>query len=360
MQNNLFFWAMAINFSALSYQQKLRWIEVLYFMLMSIIIPFFMGLQVFNHFSHVLSLVLLEVMNAPLLYLFYKVYLEQILFKKRWLLSILLLPVYLVIYELYRRLMMIAMINFPFIPISYRKALQSGRPDDFTSIHQTIGYTCFILLALFALSIIKRLFEKQHELLEMQYDKVKLELENLRAQVNPHFFFNTLNNLYHLSLQSSPKAPELIAKLSAIMRYVIYESEQKVPLTKEIEFMENYFELERIRHTAANLIDFRIQGDPSALEIEPLMFLPLIENCFKHGLQKDVLESPIKIVLVIDADELVFQTSNKIIENETDRILGGIGLANVKKRLKLLYGDKQELIITKELGYYTATVNIQL
>jgi len=124
--------------------------------------------------------------------------------------------------------------------------------------------------------------------------------------------------------------------------------------------MQNYFELERIRHTHTNVIDFRVQGDPSMTEIEPLLFLPLIENCFKHALQKDAEENPVKIILVIDADELVFQTSNKLLKKEKNENYSGIGLTNVRKRLELLYGEKQEMIITQESGDYIATISIQL
>jgi LytS/YehU family sensor histidine kinase len=144
----------------------------------------------------------------------------------------------------------------------------------------------------------------------------------------------------------------MIADLSAIMRYVLYETEhEKVPLEKEINFIESYVQLERIRHDEPGLIDFAVQGNPALIEIEPLLFLPLIENTFKHALQKDMPGKYVKIALVVDDDELVFQTSNPKQKTEIHQPEingGGIGLKNVKKRLDLLYPGRHLLEIDAE------------
>lgn len=378
---------MAANFLALSYKQKLWWSEFIYLFILTVIVPFCFGLQIFDQYSHTLSYVFINMGSIPVFILFYRGYLEKILFKGKWLYSILLFPFYLLVYELYSRLFSYLTIHyFTFIPQSYRYNLDKGHPEKFDHIHQAFGYTLLILLTISALSVIRVFFEKENELHTLRYAQIQLELENLRSQVQPHFFFNTLNNLYNLSIQGSEKAPQMIASLSAIMRYVIYQNQEKVPLSKEIDFMQNYFELERIRHTDANLIDFNIQGDPEGIYIAPLLFLPLIENCFKHALQRDFLENPVKIVLMIDKDELVFQTSNKIIEGgsaaATTTIVtgmgisvtknddniertakkeqGGIGLSNVRKRLELLYGNRHQFDITRETDNYIVTISIQL
>jgi len=354
-------WTMAINLSALSYQQKVRWTEFIYFFILTVAYPFIMGIQMFDQISHTFSYIFINLINIPIILFFSRSYLQKILLEGKWILSIILLPVWVLAYELYSRICYILIIHYAvFIPQSYRDKLKLGRPEVFDHWLQTLWYTFWIFVSAIAFSGIVKLFKKESELMELRYDKVKLELENLRAQVQPHFFFNTLNNLYNLSIQGSPKAPEMIASLSNIMRYVIYEGQERVTLTKEIEFMENYFELERIRHTAPNLIDFQIQGDPEGITIEPLLFLPLIENCFKHALQQDILEHPVKIVFVIDAEELIFQTSNKIIKKTIAEHHSGIGLMNVKKRLHLLYGDRQQLNIIQEDDNYVVTVSIQL
>ena len=359
---NLLFWVMGLKLSSLSYKQKVRWTEVLLIFILCAVVPYCAGLQLWDKNSLRLSYVVVSLVSIPVIVLFYRGYLEHILFKGKWLLSIVLFPVYLVIYEFYSRLSALVIINyFTFLPALYRRDFATGHPEKFDHLHQNLGYTILILLTATSLSMTRMFFLKENQLLSLQYAQVQLQLENLRSQVQPHFFFNTLNNLYNLSIQGSAKAPQMIAILSSIMRYVIYENREKVSLIKEIEFMENYFELERIRHTDPDLVHFRIQGDPEGIEIAPLLFLPLIENCFKHALQKDILENPVKIVMLADRDELVFQTSNKIIDKQEEQQgESGIGLANVKKRLELLYSGRHQLQITQEEGNYIVTISIKL
>jgi len=256
---------------------------------------------------------------------------------------------YLVFYEFNGRFSSIAVIHLPFIPEGYQHLLKSGHPETFSHnfFFQTFGYTFLLLLTATSLALIKELFKQQQVVYEIAYEKIRLELSHLKSQVQPHFFFNTLNNLYTLSLQKSPSAPIMIANLSEIMRYVIYESEQeKVELDREINFMSKYIELERIRHGNPDVIEFAIQGDPTLHQIEPLLFLPLVENCFKHALQQNLKDNKVKIFMAIDEEELTFQTSNKIdpyLEKSTEP--GGIGLNNVSKRLELLYPQQHTLIV---------------
>lgn len=198
---------------------------------------------------------------------------------------------------------------------------------------------------------------------ELQAEKLRLELNQLKSQVQPHFFFNTLNNLYSLSVQGSPKTPVVIANLSSIMRYVLYESAaEKVALSKEINFMQNYIDLERLRHNDPTIIQFNVQGHSENLLIEPLLFLPLIENCFKHSLQQATQPSPIVISMLIDEHEIIFETRNK----KADVLAslptkpGGIGLLNVRKRLSLLYPDKHQLQIEEDLHNFNVTLSIEL
>ncbi|MEO6631404.1 MAG: histidine kinase, partial [Mucilaginibacter sp.] len=179
-----------------------------------------------------------------------------------------------------------------------------------------------------------------------------------------HFFFNTLNNLYALSVKGSGKTSAMIASLSVIMRYVLYETErEKVPLEREINFITSYVQLEKIRHDEPSLIEFAVQGDPTFIEIEPLLFLPLIENAFKHALQKDIPGKYVKMAMVVDDDELIFQTSNpkqKSIANQVVPGEGGIGLKNVKKRLALLYPGRHLLEIDDTGDTFNVILTIKL
>ena len=358
---------MAFSFSSFNYKQKSLIAEIAYLTVIGILSPFASGLQIWtlNKISFSLSLIVINILQLPVIMLFYRVYLPHTIGKKRYFLSGLFFPVYLMLYELIERLNSLAVIAMPFIPQSYRDNLKSAHPESFTKNYfiANIGYTCLILLAASSLYIVKLLFKNQHNLYTLETEKLKLELNHLKSQVQPHFFFNTLNNMYSLSVQGSPKTPEMINDLSSIMRYVLYDTRnEKVPLKQEVDFINSYINLENLRHQETNIIAFSIQGDISRVEIEPLLLLPLIENTFKHSLHKDILNKWVKLVLTVDNDELIFQTSNpKNPQNETyDKLRSGIGLINVKKRLELLYPNKHELVIHQDDDNFTVTLILQL
>ena len=169
--------------------------------------------------------------------------------------------------------------------------------------------------------------------------------------------------MYALSMQNSPKTPLMIKDLSAIMRYMLYDTRyEKVLLQQEVDFIKSYINLENLRHTQSNIIDFAIQGDITGVKIEPLLFLPLIENTFKHALHEDIADKWVRLVLVIDEDELVFQTSNPQAADKYNdaKVQSGIGLENVRKRLHLLYPNRHELLIHDEGDIFTANLTIRL
>lgn len=356
---------MQFSFSTLNYKQKSLLAEVIYLFVIGVLSPFAVGLQIFSNLSSVLSLVLVNIFQLPVIILFYRIYLPYTIEKRRYVLAVILLPVYLLLYELATRISFIMAIHLPFIPEPYKNGLSSAHPEDFTQgyFNQSIGYTCLLLLAVTSLYVVKLLFKNQHNLNTVETEKLKLELNQLKSQIQPHFFFNTLNNMYSLSVQNSPETPGMITDLSAIMRYVLYDSSQeKVKLQQEIDFIRSYIHLENLRHTQFNLIDFSIQGNIDHVMIEPLLFLPLIENTFKHALRKDVANKWVKLVLSVDDKELIFQTSNpRILSNTlTDQTYGGIGLHNVRKRMELLYPNKHELIIHDEDDSFIVTLVINL
>lgn len=308
---------------------------------------------------------MINILQLPIIILFYRVYLPYTIGKKRYLLFAILSPVYLMLYDLNERIGILTVIAMPFIPQGYRDNIKGAHSEDFTKgyFNTDIGYTCLILLAASSLYIVKLLFKNQHNLYTLETEKLKLELNHLKSQVQPHFFFNTLNNMYSLSVQGSPKTPQMINDLSSIMRYVLYDTRnERVPLKQEIDFIKSYISLENLRHQETNIIDFSIQGNISSIEIEPLLLLPLIENTFKHSLHKDILNKWVKLVLTVDKDELIFQTSNpKTSPNETyDKLRSGIGLINVKKRIELLYPNKHELVIHHDDDNFTVTLILQL
>jgi len=355
---------MRFSFSKLTYKQKGRLSEFIYLVFIGVISPFIVGLQIFDKLSFTLSLVLLNVLQLPVIILFYRGYLPYTIGAERYTLAAILFPTYLLIYELNSRLSSIILIHLAIIPEKYRSNLMSAHPDDFTKgyFNQSLGYTCLVLLAATSLYVMKLLFKNQHNLTNIETEKLKIELNQLKSQIQPHFFFNTLNNMYALSVQKSPETPLMIKNLSSIMRYVLYDSNQeKVYLEKEIDFIKSFIELESFRHTPSNLIEFSTQGNFLNMMIEPLLFMPLIENTFKHVLHQHIVNKWIKIVLSVDDRELIFQTSNTLPPSSgqaTDS--GGIGLKNVKKRLDLLYPNRHELIIFNEENSFTVTLVINL
>jgi len=200
-------------------------------------------------------------------------------------------------------------------------------------------------------------FEQWKWLQNLKAEKSKAELSLLRTQINPHFFFNTLNNLYALTVKNSKQAPEVILKLSDMMRYTIYEGEkQRVSINDEIEYLNNYIELHKIRYKKSVEISFNHKIDPD-LTIAPLLFIILLENAFKHGIETLSENAFIHMNLYEDDKFIHFDIENNFDPNEINES-NGIGLENLKRRLSLLYNQKHELIVDTTDNMYKATLKI--
>ncbi len=195
---------------------------------------------------------------------------------------------------------------------------------------------------------------------EVEKQKIEAELRALKAQVNPHFFFNTLNSLYSLSLDKSDKAPELILKLSDLMRYVIYESkDDQVPIGKQLDFLQSYVYLERLRADENLQVDFEVRGMHLDLKIAPLLYIAFIENAFKHGSKDKKIDPYIRIVFNLEnPDCVIFSIENKVDGYPEHNTGGGFGLSNVKKRLELLYPGSHELKIVQSPALYRVELTI--
>ena len=203
---------------------------------------------------------------------------------------------------------------------------------------------------------------KLHDLEKRQ---LMTELRFLRSQVSPHFFFNTLNNIYSLTLTKSDKAPELVLKLSELMRYLLYATEQsKQDLKSEIDCIQNYIGLERIRSGDSLDIQMDISGRLEDKKIAPMLLVPLIENCFKHGANKSIGQTAINIAIKVKDDFLYFDVSNTIPENTASENIvpqGGIGLSNVKKRLELGYAKSDyDLSIFKKANRFEVSLKLRV
>jgi sensor histidine kinase YesM len=187
------------------------------------------------------------------------------------------------------------------------------------------------------------------------------ELALLRSQVNPHFLFNTLNNIYSLVCKKSPEAPEAIMKLSSIMRYMLYDSNtDKVLLEKEIEYLESFIELQKLRITQSDFVELRIEGGVGNKTIVPMLLIPFVENAFKHG-SKTVPSPGIRIHLAVEPHKLFFEITNNMKKNFTGSMNGqsGIGLQNIRRRLEILYPGKYTLETTQDNDLYKVELSIQ-
>lgn len=209
----------------------------------------------------------------------------------------------------------------------------------------------FIAFSSSIYKIISDWVEHQRERQELHRQNLRSELKFLKTQINPHFFFNTLNSLYALTLKKSDKAPEIVLKLSEMMRYMLYESnERTIPLAQEINYINNYLELEKLRHGDNFEIDMSLEGDPAGHHIAPLLFIPFLENCFKHGIDHELKSGYVNIHVDIEKDGLKLRVENskpkKVIERPSDgKKSGGIGLTNVRRRLNILYPSRYTLDI---------------
>jgi len=176
------------------------------------------------------------------------------------------------------------------------------------------------------------------------------ELALLRSQVNPHFLFNTLNNIYSLVYKKAEEAPEAVMKLSSIMRYMLYDATtDKVLLEKEIEYLQSFIELQKLRLRHKDYIELLIEGNADGRYIAPMLLIPFVENAFKHG-DKSGTRPGIWIRLTIESNRIVFEVKNRIrkINNASIDKIGGIGLNNIRRRLELLYPQKHSLEIIPE------------
>lgn len=203
----------------------------------------------------------------------------------------------------------------------------------------------FIAFSSSIYKIINDWVEHQRERSELQKQNLRSELKFLKTQINPHFFFNTLNSLYALTLKKSDKAPEIVLKLSDMMRYMLYESnERTIALSKEIAYINNYLDLEKLRHGDNFAISFDLEGDANGHQIAPLLFIPFLENSFKHGLDHELKSGYVTIKLSITDNDLELIVKNskpkRIKGHDGLKKIGGIGLTNVRRRLNILYPNK--------------------
>jgi len=212
------------------------------------------------------------------------------------------------------------------------------------------------------LLLLARFYKNQEEYLKLNEQKKIAELSALKNQLNPHFLFNTLNNLYSLAIKKSDKTPEVIGKLSDILDYMLYRCDEKyVWLNKEIELIENYLSLEKIRYGKRVELSFETALTDD-VKIAPLLLLTFIENAFKHGVREELGTAKIDIKIKGNEDEIFFFIQNTIPDSvyQEENEKEAIGLKNVNKQLDLLYPNKHKLEIQRQEKLYKVELKITL
>ena len=211
-----------------------------------------------------------------------------------------------------------------------------------------------------AIKILKHLYENQQDRQILAHEKLEAELKFLKNQIHPHFLFNTLNNLYALTVKKSDQAPEMVLKLSDLINYMLYEcNAPKVLLDNELNFVKNYIEIEKMRHGSNLNIEAMINGETANVYIAPMILLPFLENSFKHGVNEELDNSWVRFDLHVDGKRLKLKMENS--KSETQKLVKpsqGIGLKNVKRRLDLLYPNDYQLAIDDKGDVFTVVLEI--
>lgn len=214
-----------------------------------------------------------------------------------------------------------------------------------------------------SIKLMKYWYVKEQRNLQLQKENTESQLQLLKAQVHPHFLFNTLNNIYSYTQNTAPVASNLVIGLSDMLRYMLYECNQPmVPLSKEIKLLKDYCSLEKVRYDNHLDLQVKVPANDTELLIAPLLFLPFVENCFKHGASNLLEDAWISLDIGLEGNRMKMKLVNskpfeekKLLKNKT-----GIGILNVKTRLELLYEGKYELTITNEPELFIVNLSIEL
>ncbi|MCA6450650.1 MAG: sensor histidine kinase [Chitinophagaceae bacterium] len=334
---------------------------------------FFPRLRDFSMSNHQLAAI---ICNNVFLVLFYYLntllLIPRFLVKEKWFLYILSIIVCLVVF-LYapKQIALLIAEPEPFNPNNrefIRNPAFKGKPR-FTGYMRrqrpvADPYNTVLFLLIFTvgtcISVIQRWLQTEQNRKETENEKLNTELSFLKSQVNPHFFFNTLNNIYSLAVVRSEKTAPAVMKLSSIMRYILTETQRDlVPLQNEVDFTNNFIDLQKVRLTDKVTLDFSTEGSVDNLLVAPLLFIPFVENAFKYGVSTKEA-STISIKIRTEGNTIHFSAVNYIVPSENNLTENtGIGINNVKRRLELMYPGKHKLSSFEKDNYYHVYLEIE-
>jgi len=232
----------------------------------------------------------------------------------------------------------------------------------FIAYYGFLDISLYFVIYIFVTSLL-RLARGWFQLQEIEKEKTVAELKALKSQINPHFLFNSLNSIYSLARKNSSQVPEKVIQLSDLMRHIIYDSDVEfILLPKEIDMIRNYIELQNLRTPENEKIELEVTGETEGKKVAPLIFLPFVENSFKHGLKSGAENPFVKIKIDVSPNELIFEIENS--KGKTSEIIDskckGIGIENVKKRLGLIYPNQHSLSILDTENIFKVILQIKL
>jgi two-component sensor histidine kinase len=323
-----------------------------------IILGFFLSPERASVKHYMITLVGFGIINVSLFYINYLILIPQLIKnKKRYFLYILTFIVLLGAGALIKTV--IAVLN-PKDLLEYVEAGQGKKTFQINYYFFIQLFLCgFFLVSSCIIKFAADWFSSERIQRNLESERREMELQFLKSQLNPHFLFNSLNNIYSLAYQKSDKTADAIMKLSEIMRYMIYESNTPtVALSKEVDYLTNYIELQKIRFKDGAYIELTLNGEIDNQKIVPLMLISFVENAFKHGVVNDPAE-PVKINIIANQKILHFSVINKKNQQNKDA-QGGVGLTNVERRLQLVYPDRYKLNVVNSATHYTCELMIDI
>ncbi|MCZ4245880.1 sensor histidine kinase [Pedobacter punctiformis] len=326
-------------------------------MLLLIIIGIFLDEEKFNVKDFFYGTVIFGIINISLFYINYIILIPQLVEKKkRYFIYVLIFIVLLGLVPLLKTTLTILFRDHVFVNLK-----NSKKPElTVTTYYFAQVFICgFFLVSSCIIKFTIDWFNSERIQRNLESERREMELQFLKSQLNPHFLFNSLNNIYSLAYQKSDKTADAIMKLSEIMRYMIYESNTPtVSLSKEVDYLKSYIELQKIRFKDGAYVEMNLNGEIDDQKIVPLMLISFVENAFKHGVVNDP-EEPIKINIIANQKILHFSVINKKNQQNKDA-QGGVGLPNVERRLQLIYPDRYKLNVVNSATHYNCELMIDI
>lgn len=337
--------------------------HVAFWVITVVLIPYYSSLFGGNFFHNLIEMLVMLPLQMAAAYLLVYQQLPRLLYQKHWLLFFLSFVLMVYFFAILSRLTNIYIVEALANYEGYNESLWEvmAAPMHLLRKYVPLVYTPAFLFLI--LKMIKDRFQQEYRLNLLEKEKSAAELNFLKAQMNPHFLFNTLNNIYSLAKNGSAQTPEMILKLSELLDYTIYEcNEPTVPIFKEWQLIQNYVDLQAVRHGEKLMIVIDQQIDNEDTAIAPLMLISLVENAFKHSLLHKGEQSMIKILLKVVQKELTFEVINNKSNHPPKKEVQkkGIGVPNVQKQLALQYPNRHKMDIEETADLYKVTLTIQL